>query len=76
MDNWIDGLSRNLGEAPLASAETTQLLSAAGDVAHRIERKMTRCRRSWSAAPSGAGLRTEGIALKQSATRGLSGSGV
>jgi hypothetical protein len=41
MGNWIDGLARNLGEAPLTSAETTQLLSAAGDVAHRVERKMS-----------------------------------
>ena len=41
MDDWIDGLARNLGEAPLTPAETTQLLSAAGDVAHRVERKMT-----------------------------------
>jgi hypothetical protein len=40
MDNWIDGLARNLGEAPLTSTEATQLLSAAGDVAHRVERKM------------------------------------
>jgi uncharacterized protein DUF6457 len=41
MDNWIDELAQSLGEAPLTSAETTQLLSAAGDVAHRVERKMT-----------------------------------
>jgi len=41
MDNWIDELARILGEAPLTSAETTQLLSAGGDVAHRVERKMT-----------------------------------
>ena len=41
MDNWIDDLARSLGEAPLTGAETTQLLSAAGDVAHRVERKMT-----------------------------------
>jgi len=41
MGHWIDGLARNLGEAPLTSAETTQLLSAAGDVAHRVERKMS-----------------------------------
>jgi uncharacterized protein DUF6457 len=41
MGNWIDGLARNLGEAPLTSAETTQLLCAAGDVAHRVERKMS-----------------------------------
>jgi hypothetical protein len=41
MDNWIDELARSFGEAPLTSAETTQLLSAAGDVAHRVERKMT-----------------------------------
>ena len=41
MDNWIDELARALGEEPLTSAETTQLLDAAGDVAHRVERKMT-----------------------------------
>jgi Domain of unknown function (DUF6457) len=41
MDNWIDELARSLGEAPLTSDETTQLLKAAGDVAHRVERKMT-----------------------------------
>ncbi len=41
MDNWIDEFARSLGEAPLTPAETTQLLSAAGDVAHRVERKMT-----------------------------------
>jgi Domain of unknown function (DUF6457) len=40
MDNWIDELAGGLGEAPLTPAETTQLLSAAGDVAHRVERKM------------------------------------
>jgi hypothetical protein len=41
MDNWIDELARSLGEAPLTSDETTKLLNAAGDVAHRVERKMT-----------------------------------
>ena len=41
MDNWIDELARSLGEAPLTSTETTKLLGAAGDVAHRVERKMT-----------------------------------
>jgi len=41
MDDWIDKLARGLGEAPLTSTETTQLLDAAGDVAHRVERKMT-----------------------------------
>ena len=30
-----------LARTPLTSAETTQLLDAAGDVAHRVERKMT-----------------------------------
>jgi Domain of unknown function (DUF6457) len=40
LDNWIDELAGGLGEAPLTPAETTQLLSAAGDVAHRVERKM------------------------------------
>ncbi len=41
MDNWIDELARALGEDPLTSEETTELLDAAGDVAHRVERKMT-----------------------------------
>ena len=41
MDSWIDGLARSLGEEPLTSTEATLLLDAAGDVAHRVERKMT-----------------------------------
>jgi hypothetical protein len=41
MDNWIDELARTLGEQPLTSPETAQLLDAARDVAHRVERKMT-----------------------------------
>lgn len=41
MDNWIDELARALGEEPMTSAETTRLLDAARDVAHRVERKMT-----------------------------------
>jgi hypothetical protein len=41
MDNWIDELARTLGEEPLASEEMAKLLDAAGDVAHRVERKMT-----------------------------------
>jgi Domain of unknown function (DUF6457) len=41
MDNWIDELARSLGEEPLTPTEMTQLLDAAGDVAHRVERKMT-----------------------------------
>jgi hypothetical protein len=41
MDSWIDELARDLGEEPLTSAEITQLLDAASNVAHRVERKMT-----------------------------------
>ena len=41
MENWIDELARTLGEEPLTPAETTRLLDAAHDVAHRVERKMT-----------------------------------
>jgi hypothetical protein len=41
LDNWIDELARALGEEPLTSAETSRLLDAARDVAHRVERKMT-----------------------------------
>jgi hypothetical protein len=41
MENWLDELARSLGEEPLTSAETSRLLDAARDVAHRVERKMT-----------------------------------
>jgi Domain of unknown function (DUF6457) len=41
MDNWIDDLARALSEEPLTAAETAQLLDAARDVAHRVERKVT-----------------------------------
>jgi hypothetical protein len=41
MDNWIDDLARSLGEEPLTAAETAELLDAARDVAHRVERKFT-----------------------------------
>ncbi|WP_102142008.1 DUF6457 domain-containing protein [Mycobacterium hubeiense] len=41
MDNWIDELARTLGEEPLTPAETSRLLDAARDVAHRVERKFT-----------------------------------
>ena len=41
MDNWIDELARAVGEEPLTAAEMEQLLDAARDVAHRVERKMT-----------------------------------
>jgi hypothetical protein len=41
MDNWIDDLARTLDEEPLTAAETAQLLDAARDVAHRVERKIT-----------------------------------
>jgi hypothetical protein len=41
MDNWIDELARSLGEEPLTATETAELLDAARDVAHRVERKIT-----------------------------------
>jgi hypothetical protein len=41
MDNWLDEFACALGEEPLTSAETSRLLDAARDVAHRVERKMT-----------------------------------
>jgi Domain of unknown function (DUF6457) len=41
MDHWIDDLARALGEEPLTASETEQLLDAARDVAHRVERKFT-----------------------------------
>jgi hypothetical protein len=41
MDSWIDELARTVGEEPLTATETTRLLDAARDVAHRVERKTT-----------------------------------
>ena len=41
MESWIDQLAEALGEEPLTGAETTLLLGAARDVAHRVERKVT-----------------------------------
>lgn len=41
MESWIDQLAEALGEEPLGGAETTLLLSAARDVAHRVERRST-----------------------------------
>lgn len=41
MDNWIDDLARALGEEPLTASEIAELLDAARDVAHRVERKFT-----------------------------------
>jgi uncharacterized protein DUF6457 len=41
MDDWIDQLAAELGEEPLSQDQTTRLLGAARDVAHRVERKVT-----------------------------------
>ena len=41
MEPWIDQLAEVLGEDPLSTEETARLLSAARDVAHRVERKTT-----------------------------------
>ena len=38
---WLDGLATNFGIDPLGPDETNDLLDAARDVAHRVERKIT-----------------------------------
>ena len=41
MQAWIERLAETLGEEPLSETETTRLLAASRDVAHRVERKTT-----------------------------------
>lgn len=41
MEAWIDQLAETLGEDPLSERETSLLLKAARDVAHRVERRLT-----------------------------------
>jgi hypothetical protein len=41
MEAWIDQLAEALGEDPLSSRETAELLQVARDVAHRVERRIT-----------------------------------
>ncbi len=41
MDAWIDQLAEALGEDTLSETETSRLLHAARDVAHRVERRIT-----------------------------------
>jgi hypothetical protein len=38
---WIDELAEALGQEPLSEGERERLLTAARDVAHRVERKAT-----------------------------------
>ena len=41
MDDWIDRLAGTLGVDPLSEADVVRLLSAAREVAHRVERRVT-----------------------------------
>jgi hypothetical protein len=41
MPTWIDELADSLGVPPLTEEEVAGLLSLAGDVAHRVERRVT-----------------------------------
>jgi hypothetical protein len=41
MDDWIDRLAEAMSTTPLSGQETRELLLAARDVAHRVERKIT-----------------------------------
>jgi hypothetical protein len=41
MESWIDRLAEALGEEPASAAETSEILTVARDVAHRVERKLT-----------------------------------
>ncbi len=69
MDSWIDELARTLGEEPLTAAETTQLLDAAGDVAHRVERKMAPLSAFVIGCAVGRKLAAGRIAARRSARR-------
>ena len=40
MDDWIDRLAEELGEAGVTPAETAAVLRLARDVAHRVERRL------------------------------------
>ena len=52
MEGWIDELAEALGEEALTREEANDLLGAARDVAHRVERKITPSPRSCSVRPS------------------------
>jgi hypothetical protein len=41
MESWIDRLAASLGEEGVSPAETSEILTVARDVAHRVERKIT-----------------------------------
>ena len=41
MESWIDQLAETLGEEPVSAPETSELLTVARDVAHRVERRLT-----------------------------------
>lgn len=41
MESWVDQLASALGEEPASAAETSEILTVARDVAHRVERKIT-----------------------------------
>ncbi len=41
MEAWIDQLAEALGEDTLSERETSMILTAARDVAHRVERRIT-----------------------------------
>lgn len=41
MEAWIDQLAEALGEEPASADETSEILTVARDVAHRVERKLT-----------------------------------
>lgn len=41
MEAWIDQLAEALGEDTLSERETSMILTAARDVAHRVERRLT-----------------------------------
>jgi hypothetical protein len=41
MDAWLQGLATTIGVDPLSEEQAEQLLDAARDVAHGVERKVT-----------------------------------
>lgn len=41
MEAWLDQLAAALGQEPTSAAETSEILTVARDVAHRVERRIT-----------------------------------
>lgn len=76
MKGWIDELAEALGEEALTREEANDLLGAARDVAHRVERKITPLAAfllgsSVGRATSGGATRADALRRALETTEGL-----